>query len=69
MVCGQRMGTKGLKDQAGNRKCNPTYSLKRLISPIERESHWRLVVPARTPQLTDSLLKQLWQGRYGGFIH
>lgn len=68
MVCCQRMGTKGLKDQAGNRKCNPTYSLKRPISPIERESHCGLVVPART-QPTDSLLKQLWQGRDGGFIH
>lgn len=60
MVCCKRKRTKGLKDQAGNHKCNPTYSLKRLISPIERESHWRLFVPAGTPQLTDSLLKKLW---------
>lgn len=56
-------GTKRLKqDQAGNHKRNPTYSVRRLVSPTERESHWIL----SAPQLTDSLMKQLWSDMGGG---
>ena len=64
MFCCLRKETKGLKDQAGNHECNPTFSLRNLISPIERESH---LFPRRTPQLTASLLRQRRRGRGGGF--
>lgn len=67
MFCCLRKETKGLKDQAGNHKCNPSFSLKNLLSPIERESHCRVFVPSRAPQATASLLRTSWQRRGRGF--